>query len=79
MLPVDMYKTVMGFLLYGKDTLMIDQYVLSTCDTTQYESIYLRLNDTWFEIKPSTFIMNATLQNMGSQYSSYCTIGIDPH
>ncbi|CDW76293.1 eukaryotic aspartyl protease family protein [Stylonychia lemnae] len=44
----------------------------STCNISAYPSINLRLDDTWFEIKPKTFILEkpATIQG------DYCPIGI---
>lgn len=67
-MPVDMYKSVMSYILMGKTSVQLDQYVLSTCDATQYPSLYLRLNQTWFEVKPSTYLINATYQNLGDDY-----------
>lgn len=31
-------------------------YYYGPCDTTQYESIYMLMGDTWFEIPPSVFV-----------------------
>jgi hypothetical protein len=50
-----------------------DQYLTySTCNTTKYPSLYLRLNQTWFEIKPSTFILPRPNGIVGD----YCPIAI---
>ncbi len=29
----------------------------ATCDITAYPSIYLRIQDFWFEIKPETYVL----------------------
>jgi Eukaryotic aspartyl protease len=52
--------------------------VLATCDPSKYSSLYLRLNDTWFEVRPSTYILNATFESLGEAYIGYCAIGIVP-
>eukprot|EP00347_Sterkiella_histriomuscorum_P005954 403354623 len=49
------------------------QYLtFATCNASRYPSLWLRLEDAWFEIKPQTFIMEkpATVQG------DYCPIGI---
>lgn len=37
------------------------------------------MNDTYFEIKPSTFILNATYTGLGDEYGTMCPIGIIPN
>ena len=36
------------------------------------------MDDTWFEIRPSTYIINATYQSLGDDAKVYCTVGIVP-
>lgn len=52
--------------------------MLSTCNETEYPSIFIRVNQTYFEIQPSTYLINATYQNLGEEYLNFCTIGIMP-
>lgn len=68
----------MKHLLFGLKVVQVDQYVMATCNATQYKSLYLRLDDHWFEIKPSSFLLNATYQFEEDQSSDWCTIGIIP-
>jgi len=51
-----MYQIIMNFILYNKTNIQIEQTVLSTCNLTQYPSIFLLLNDSWFEIPPSLYV-----------------------
>ena len=52
--------------------------MLSSCNVTAYPSLYIRVNQTFFEISPSTYLINATYQNVGNNYLDYCTIGLMP-
>ena len=49
------------------------QYLtFATCNVAKYPSILLRLEDTWFELKPSTFILEKPTGVSGD----YCPIAI---
>lgn len=50
----------MNFILFDKANIQIEQTVLSSCNLTQYPSLYLLLNDTWFEIPPALYVFNAS-------------------
>lgn len=81
-MPQVMYSNIMKYLLYGKTAYQLDDYVLSSCDVSSYNSIFVRLQDTWFEIRPSTFVLvNATyqIQSTNNDIQTYCTIGILAH
>lgn len=67
----------MSYLLRGKKSIQLDQFVLSSCDVNSYPSLFFRLNDTWFEVKPNSFILNATYTTT-DDYTTYCTVGIIP-
>jgi hypothetical protein len=55
----------------------VDQYLLSSCDAKAYPSFYLRIDKYWFEISPSTYIINATYHKDGAdQYKDYCTLAL---
>lgn len=77
--PTDMYTNIMKYLLQNKASTYVDSYVLSTCNTTLYPSIYLRLNDTWFEVRPGTFVVNATVADPSGTYAGMCALAIMPH
>ncbi len=72
-----MYTNIMGDLLQNKTFYILDKYVLSTCNTSEYLSIYLRLDNYWFEIKPESFILNLTYDTY-PDLKNLCTIGIIP-
>jgi hypothetical protein len=40
--------------------------------------LYFRVNQTFYEVHPSSYLINATYQNVGKDYLQYCTIGIMP-
>ena len=77
-LPTDMYQTIMNFILYNKTNIQIEQTVLSTCNLTQYPSIFLLLNDSWFEIPPSLYVQNASYSQQYGATGSYCALAIEP-
>lgn len=56
-LPKKIYDNLMFFILSGKESYQVDDYVISSCNLTKYSSIYLRIGETWYEIKPSTYVL----------------------
>jgi hypothetical protein len=69
-LPAEVYSKVISFLLYDKSVNGSTQvrlekdpadsqfYYYATCKTSAYLSVWLRLDDTWFEVQPKTFILD---------------------
>jgi hypothetical protein len=53
----------------------MDKYVLSSCNASSYQSLYLRLDNHWFEIKPESYILNHTYVD-SNELDGLCTIGI---
>lgn len=78
--PTDLANTMINFLLYDKvnksmilkDDVDGQYYYYATCNYKSYPSIYLRLEDTWFQIQSSTFILESPANVNGD----YCRIGI---
>ena len=68
----------MKYILENKTFYVLDKYVLSSCNTSDYDSIYIRLDSYWFEIKPESYILNQTYNGTIPDYQDLCTIGILP-
>lgn len=59
------------------------------CNSTNQQSIFVRLEDYWFEIQPKTYLINAfypppnsiinQTTNSQKQTQNLCTIGLLPH
>ena len=77
-LPESIYNDIIRYILNGKEQpSAVDQYLLSSCDAKAYPSFYLRIDKYWFEISPSTYIINATYHKDGvDQYKDYCTLAL---
>jgi hypothetical protein len=69
LLPTNLYPIIIDYLLYDKINSTADArldkdpvdglfYYYATCNKSAYQSLWLRLEDTWFEIQPSTFILD---------------------
>lgn len=71
LLPSDLFPIVMNYLLYDKlqntssvygridkDPVDGQFYYYATCNKSAYQSLWLRLEDTWFEIQPRTYILD---------------------
>ena len=63
LLPIDLQPVIVGYLLYDKMNSTVNRPLFdqdgsgsglyfwwATCNTSAYQSLWLRLNDTWFEI-----------------------------
>lgn len=63
-MPKSVFPQVMQALLRGKESVraMVDKqsYYFSSCDTATYNSIYLLIESTWFEIPPTAFVTATT-------------------
>jgi hypothetical protein len=71
----------MWFILSGKESYQVDDYVISSCNITQYNSIFLRIGETWYEIRPSTYVLQSAtyqVQNSNNELKTFCTISIVP-
>jgi hypothetical protein len=62
----------MSTLLHGLDYVIVQGTYLSSCDPTQYNSVYLRIDSYWVEVDPWTFVLDATYEG----YPDYCMVGI---
>ncbi|CDW86854.1 plasmepsin 4 [Stylonychia lemnae] len=72
-----MYRNVLNAVLYNKTYYLIDKYVIATCNISEYQSIYLRLDNHWFEIKPESYVLNQTVDGQ-LDLKELCTLGIIP-
>ena len=82
LLPGNLQPIVISYLLSGminstyppfidKDPNDGLYYYFATCNTSAYQSLWLRLNDTWCEIQPHTYVMDQHPTQL-----SFCRIGI---
>ncbi|TNV79572.1 hypothetical protein FGO68_gene16302 [Halteria grandinella] len=55
-LPKRVFPKVIKALLKGLKHLRSSGYYYGPCDTSLYQSIYIMMGDTWFEIPPSVFV-----------------------
>jgi hypothetical protein len=65
-------STFMSTLLHGLDYVIVQGTYLSSCDPTQYNSLYLMIDSYWVEVNPWTFVLDVTYEG----YSNYCMVGI---
>eukprot|EP00347_Sterkiella_histriomuscorum_P017754 403348125 len=76
--PGQMYKNITKYILTNHTFYTFDKYILTSCNVSAFPSIYLRLDDFWFEIKPESYILNETLNTTNDQYKNLCTLAILP-
>ena len=80
--PGNIYQTLISTLLrdkinttsqvrLDKDPLDGQFYYYAPCNPASYLSLYLRYNETWFQIQPKTYILDKH-----PQQSTLCRIGI---
>ena len=63
--PQSMYTTVLEYLLYDKFNQSIylrdekegQYFYFSPCNLSSYQSLWLRFEDMWFEVKPRTYLL----------------------
>lgn len=89
--PPVIYQNITASLLFNKTYYVINNYILSDCNASNYQSLYLRFDDFWLEVKPETFLLNKTINtstsssttgsgqsNQNNPYSNLCTLAIMP-
>ena len=80
--PGNLSSIILNYLLYDKMNATVSvrldldpvdglYYYYATCNKSAYQSLWLRLDDTWFEIQPRTYVMD---QNPTD--NRLCRIGI---
>ena len=74
-----MANKLFSYILQGKEFLRKsdknEDFFLSTCDKSKYQSLWLRIGEYWFEVPPSAYVLNYKIPG----YESYCTLGIISH
>ena len=83
LLPGNLQQTVVNYLIqsqYSQNTTKFDKdpndglyYYFASCNVSEYQSLWLRMDDYWFEVQPNTFVMDPYPLD-----HTLCRIGIQP-